>query len=167
MLAELTAGYQATKAALDITKGIQALKTEAEVNAAIIDIQRLTIEAQHSLMQAQASHTALIGRITELEQEIVRLKDWETERQRYQLRQIDSSAFAYMHKPGMENGEPAHWLCTQCFDSGHRSILQPYEAGGSQRGGAQMRHRCNRCSAVVSVFYRRRPERPYVTDEPA
>ncbi len=163
MLTEISAGLTSLKAAKDIVQGLNVAKTEAAINGVKIELQGLILEAQQGLFAAQEAQSSDARRIADLEQEIVRLKDWSSERQRYQLTQIDIASFAYMHKPGMEDGEPPHWLCTQCFDQGHRSILQPFETGGNQRGGAQTKHRCNRCNLTVSVFYRRRPERPYET----
>lgn len=167
MLAELTAGYQATKATLDIAKGIQALKTEAEINSAVIDIQRLTIEAQQNLMQAQASHTSLVGRVAQLEEEIANLKDWSAERECYQLVDVYRGAFAFMPKPGMERGQPAHWLCTNCFDQGRKSYMQfkGQDRGPGGSNGQETAYGCNGCKGSIKVGWRTKPT--YSPEAPA
>lgn len=152
MLAEITAGYQATKATIDIARGIHALKSEAEVNSAVIEIQRLTIDAQHSLMAAQERHTAMSAQIGDLEKEVARLKIWSTERDKYALRAVDTHGFAYMRKEGFEEGEPPHWLCVQCFDDGSKSVLQK-----QSENGPHATHRCNRCSSTITIGIHRYP----------
>lgn len=138
--AEIRAGYESAKAALNIAKGIGALKTETAVNGAVIDIQRHVLEAQQAL-------SASLQRIDELEKEVVRLKDWSAEKQRYQLKRFFPGSVAYVLKAGMEEGEAPHRLCPDCFHRGNKSFFQPT--------GEQIRrytvHRCYSCRAEAAM----------------
>jgi hypothetical protein len=113
---EIKAGYEGAKAALDIAKGVSSLKTETAVNAAIIDIQRHVVEAQQGLSTS-------LQKIDELEKEIVRLKDWSAEKERYELKDTGSGAVAYALKQSVAGGQPAHYLCADCFENGHKAYL--------------------------------------------
>ena len=138
MLEMIQGAYNGLKTATSVVEGIFALKTEAEKNKAIIDIQRHVLDAQRALMEADALHSADLKQIKQLEQQIAGMENWEAEKQRYELKAIDRGAFAYMHKPGMENGEPAMWLCQTCFEKRHKSPLQfkgqDVGSGGTQHG---------------------------------
>ncbi|MEN6630452.1 MAG: hypothetical protein ABFC42_12500 [Sulfuricella sp.] len=155
MIAEIQAGYAGTKAALDIAKGIFALKTEVERNQAVIDIQRNVIEAQNALSTAEREYSASLKRIEALEQEIVRLKDWSGEMERYEARNVSRGAIAYVLKPGMENGEQPHWLCAKCFTDRRKSFLQPKGGAGPVTG--EVRFGCDTCDGYLSVPNRIHP----------
>lgn len=155
MIESIQVGFQAIQGGLNIAQGIQSLKTETAVNQAVIDIQRSLLDAQKGLNEAEARHSSDLARIDELEQETMRLKDWSTERERYELIGIRGGAFAYMPKAGMENGEPAHWLCTNCFEHGQKSIMQ--NKGQQRAGSGDETYGCNRCKASFNVMGRVRP----------
>lgn len=145
--------YNSGKTAFDVAKGISALSSEVERNLAVVEIQRLVLDGNANLMAAQQSHAEALKRIDDLEKEILRLKDWSAEKQNYQLKSIDPSGFAYMPKSGMENGEPRHWLCTNCYQNSEKSILQ-------MKGtiGQFAVYHCNRCSGEMTVYARRHPD---------
>ena len=124
MIDQLSAAYASAKAALDIAQGIQSLNTETKVNQAVIDIQRHVIDAQRGLMDAEQIHTGLLKKIEALEAEIMRMKDWSAEQERYELADTGQGSFAYRIKPGMENGEPPHWICPNCYQDGKKSIMK-------------------------------------------
>lgn len=124
MIESMQGAYNAVVGGLDILKGFQALKTEAAVNQAIIDIQRSLLEAQRALNEAEARHASDLSRIRDLEQCVVRLENWESEKQRYELADTGQGSPAYRLKAGMERGEPTHWLCPQCYEQNVKSIMK-------------------------------------------
>jgi rubrerythrin len=65
-----------------------------------------------------------LERIRKLEREVADFKAWESERQRYDLKDLGDGAFAQMLKPGMRGTEPPHWVCTNCYEHGHKATLQ-------------------------------------------
>jgi hypothetical protein len=162
MIAELTMGLQSLNAMTELLKVLNAASTQTQINEVKLGLQEGLLAAQRALFAAQEAQTADAAVIRDLEEQIVRLKDWEAERQRYQLTAIDRGAFAYMQKPGMDGGEPPHWLCTNCFEQGKRSLLQ--SRGGSVRDGPhgiQTAWGCNACDGSVTVFFRRTPAEPW------
>lgn len=162
MLAEISAGLSSLKAAADIIKGLNAANTQAAITEVKIGLQKLVFEAREALAAAQAAQASALQRIHDLEQEIVQLKDWDGEKQRYQLNTIDSGAVAYTLKPGMENGEPPHWLCANCFNRRHKSFLQfkgqDWRPSGSR--GDHSTYGCDACTATFKVFYTKMPSKP-------
>jgi hypothetical protein len=171
MLAEISAGLGSLKTMKDIVQGLNAAKNEAAINGLKIELQGLILDAQQGLFAAQEAQSSGAQRIAQLEQQIAAFEDWNTEKQRYQLQTIDRGAFAYMHKPGMNDGEPPMWLCQTCFDKRHKSALQyiAQDRGSGSAGGrgSHSRWGCNLCKAEVVVVYTRRPSEPYVeTNKP-
>jgi len=162
MIAEIQAGMGGTKALFEIAKGLQALKTETAINQAVIDIQRHALEAQQGLAAARDAEAASARRIAELEQEIMRLKDWSAEKQRYHLIDAWRGAVAYMPKPGMESGEPPHWLCANCFNQGRKSFLQFKGQDIAKSGGlgSESTYGCDACRASLKVSFRTKPTYP-------
>lgn len=154
MIAEIGAGISSLKAALDIAKGLNAAAGTAAVNDAKIALQSTILEAQSNLLAAQEAQSANLKRIDELEAEIVKLGTWEGEKQRYQLEEFPTGAFAYVLKEGDAAGEPMHRLCARCFNEGHKSILQTY----SRRNGMDVAD----CPLCKSRFRFADGERPRV-----
>jgi hypothetical protein len=165
-VAAISSAVGGLKAAIDIGKGIQALNTSTEVKQKTGDLLDAVLDARFKLMEAADTQSALLGKIKQLEQQIAGFEDWNSEKERYQLKAIDTGAFAYMHKPGMEDGEPPVWLCQTCFEKRHKSPLQfraqDRGGGGAASGrGNQSRWGCNLCKAEVVVAYVRKPHIPW------
>lgn len=147
MIDAIQAGYSSAKAAIEIAKGISALKTETAINQAVIDIQRNVLETQGALSAAQEVHTANLKRIDALEQEIVRLKDWSAEKQRYELKRYHPGSVARVLKLDMAGADPIHRLCAHCYDRGEKGYLNP--TGESVRRCRM--HRCSSCKTDVAL----------------
>ena len=114
------------KAAADITKSLMQLKSISEVQTKVIDLQTTILSAQSSALAANADQAAMIEEIRTLKEEIARIKAWESQKQRYQLTPIGEGAtFVFSLKESMCQSEPAHWICTKCYEDGVRMILQP------------------------------------------
>ena len=157
MLAEISAGLSSLKAAKDIVQGLSAAKTEAAINGVKIELQGLILEAQQGLFAAQKAQTADARRIAELEQEIVRLKDWEAEKQDYVLADTGQGSLAYEYLEGVESGHPPHWICPQCYEDGKKSILK-HETLAIGRAETLVCHRCG--FDVVTQGVRREQVQP-------
>jgi len=138
---------------------LNAANTLATVNEVKIALQEKIADAREALSAAQEAQAASLKRIDELEQEIVRLKDWEADKQRYELKALDTGAFAYKPKPGMENGEPPHWACANCYKERKViSILQ--EQGHVPNDGDRKSWHCANCRASIRLVWKITPEHP-------
>jgi hypothetical protein len=145
--AEIMGAYQGLQAAFKLIEGLNATAKQAAINEIKVELTRRILDAQAALLATGEAQAATVHRIAELEQEVVRLKDWSAEKERYQLHSIDRRAFAYVKKPGMEGSEPPHWLCTNCFDNNSlKSILQFI---GQMNDSV---YRCHCCDASIHVY---------------
>jgi hypothetical protein len=152
MLAEIASGLSSLKTMKDIVQGMNAAKNEAAINGVKIELQGLILDAQQGLFAAQEAQSSDARQIAQLEQEIVKLKDWSAEKERYQLVDVWQGSVAYMPKPTMENGEPAHWLCSNCFNQGRKSFL-------AMQGhvGPNSAWKCGACGTGMVISARTKP----------
>jgi len=104
-------------------------------------------EVNARLLETQGAALSLSERISELEQQIMDLKNWEREAQRYQLAEIGSGVFAYRLKPGVQPPEPTHMLCANCYGQRKKSILQLYNQ--NELGEVYI---CHGCKSEISVY---------------
>jgi len=135
--------YGGIKAATDITQSMLTLKTDAAVTTKVVELNGVLLGLQGQLNSAHAEHTALTGRIRDLEAEVAQFKNWEQEKERYQLHQFPTGTLAYRIKPAMQGSEPPHDLCANCYQNGVKSILQACEDGWYKA------LKCHRCGSVI------------------
>ena len=105
---------------------IASASDEAKRNAQLIEFQRVIIQLQSSIAAVQNQNASLLREKDDLEKQIVQLKHWEAEKQRYALVTIWDGGVAYAQKASMSQGEAPHWLCANCFHGGKKSILNPF-----------------------------------------
>jgi rubrerythrin len=144
------------KTAFDIAKGMSDLKTMSEVQSKIIEMQHVILEAQSSAMAANAEQYAAIEELRSLKDEIQKIKGWESERQRYKLQQPTSFGAGVVYalrQSARQEDEPAHYICTTCYESGRKSILGLHIL---ERGDYSM-WTCPVCKTAVSTGTRGSP----------
>jgi hypothetical protein len=134
-----------------MAEGLLATRDINAMGSKVAELNSKIIEAQNLIFRIQADRAADIDKIKELEDEVARLNDWNTEKQRYEMRQIASGAFVYSLKPAMANGEPLHSLCATCYIRGKKSPLQ------SNGGSAVEILKCNECGAELRIRHNRGP----------
>jgi hypothetical protein len=117
MVAEVFAGIGAFKTLFDTARSLRDMNDAVVRSAAVIELQE-------QILSARAQQIELIERVRELEREVAQFKTWETEKQRYKLKDFGQHTFAYELKPETANDEPEHLICPQCYQIGRKSILQ-------------------------------------------
>jgi len=117
MVGEVFAGISAFSEMLGIAKSLRDMDDAVKRNAAVYDLWE-------KITATQAQYTAAIEQVSELKEKLRRFETWETEKQRYELQDVDRGFFAYVLKPGMEADEPPHALCATCYQRGFKSFFQ-------------------------------------------
>ncbi len=142
-ITELSALMTSLKGAKDLAESMIGLRDTAAFQGKIIEFQNLVMDAQQRVFAAQEERSALIEEVGELKKQIMRLEDWAAEKQRYVMKGVGygGSVIVYELKPGMENGEPPHSICANCYQGGEKSILQP-ETRFPGRTQVSVCHRC-------------------------
>jgi hypothetical protein len=84
--------------------------------------------------------------LRDLEKEILELKDWKGEAERYRLVEIGPGLFAFSLKPGMEHNEPRHYLCANGDNRKQKSLLQITSQGEYGRI-----YECHNCKSELQI----------------
>ena len=134
-MGSISAAVGSLRVAGEMAVGLIKLNTLAEVQAKAIELNQKLIESQHAIFAAHTTQTELVQRIGELEKQIAQMEAWEAQKQRYQMVIPYQGGTVYALKKSMSEGEPAHYICANCYQHGKRSILQcrnpTYKAGDS------------------------------------
>ncbi len=112
------------KLAGDIAKSLLEFKTFSDASGKISELNTALMVAQINAIQSQSAQFTMILEIRELKEEIASIKAWEAEKSRYQLKALWNGFLAYAVKEIMNNGEPAHYICTKCYEDKRRSFLE-------------------------------------------
>jgi hypothetical protein len=138
-------------AAKDIAQTMIGLRDTAAFQGKLIEFQSKIIDAQNRAMTANDERTALLETIRKLEEKVADFEAWETEKQKYHLKEVDVGAFAYVLKPDTQTSEPAHWICTTCYGNKKKSLLQSI-GSAAPSGGPNFRRtlwKCFTCKSEV------------------
>jgi hypothetical protein len=150
----ITAVAASLNAAKEITKAMIGLRDAALIQGKVIELNSTILDAQSSAFAANDERSALIEQVRDLEKQLVDLKAWDTEKQRYHLKQIQTGVTVYALKEGMESGEPSHYLCTHCYGRAQKSVLQREMLSP----GMTIIHVCHQCGAEFVEHGQRQPE---------
>jgi hypothetical protein len=137
------------KTATDVAKGIFDIKATAEIQGKVIEIQSALLAAQSSALSATTAQFDLQEKVRSLEAQLKSFNDWEAQRDRYLLvAPWRGPAQAYALKKSEAKGEQPHLLCTNCFLSSKRVILNP------QSKDAFILLACPSCKSVINSGFR-------------
>jgi hypothetical protein len=125
----VTALVTAASSAVDVVKSLHELKSAAEIHAKVSALQGEILAVQSAALAMQRDYAVIIDENRRLKTELELTQGWDTERVRYGLCQVATGVFAYALRKSMSNGDPAHWLCTSCFDAGRKTFLVPKPGG--------------------------------------
>jgi hypothetical protein len=148
-LTAVQAAFTGLKTAGDIAKTFLSLNKIADIQAKVIELQSVILSAQGSALAAQNTQSALLERIRELEEAVAKVKAWDAEKQKYELKEVSPNSFAYVLKTEASGTEPTHWICASCYEHGKKSILQ-----GQGNGWGVENFKCAECKGDIKI---RRP----------
>jgi hypothetical protein len=145
--AEISAGIISIRAAIDLTKAIVGLRDQKLIATKMAEMNGLLGEALSKFVEAKQAQLAHLDEISTLKTEIKKFRDWEAEKQRYELKGVGHGVTAYMLKPDVRGAESPHWLCPTCFENRKKSHLQ---FSIKMSGGGSV-YRCAGCPSVVTT----------------
>ncbi|MGL3820251.1 hypothetical protein [Sphingopyxis sp. R3-92] len=123
MFGEAAGAISGAKAAFDLAKGINALKSETERNLAVIEIQRILLEVQESALADKERIAALNREIEDFRRQISSNDEWQALASRYRLTKSTGGAYTYDLLDEFSAAETFHRICAACFEDKKRSIL--------------------------------------------
>ena len=145
-ISAITGLTAALKSAAEITKAMTEASDPGQIRTKIFELTREIISAQSCTITTQSSQFELLQSKRGLEEEITRLKAWNTEKYRYELRNVAPGAVAYVLKETMRGSEPVHWICANCFQSGKKRFLNE-----SHSDLHFDYHKCQECAGKIRI----------------
>jgi hypothetical protein len=125
MSGELLAAINGLKALVGLANTVADTKIASAITSAIINIQSDLMGAQAVALDSQREQATLAKRVAELEQEIVKFKNWEAESEDYSLKQVGNTGnFVYIYAPLVQTTKPRHLACANCYQNRKIRILQ-------------------------------------------
>ena len=132
---------------------IAASNDATQRNALLIEFQKALIQNQTLIATEQIKNSSLVARNQELEQEIMRLKDWSAEKDLYERRQVAPGVFAQIEKGFVGDMQSAHKLCCNCFTKAIPSTLQQ-NVINDPKSGRMIHLVCsNKCPPIIFRSY--------------
>jgi hypothetical protein len=147
-MATIAAAISSLNSAVNIARGMVDLRDSAKIRSKVIELQSAILSAQSNALAAQSDQSLMLQRIRDLEEEVARVKAWNTEKEKYELKETQPGFFAYAIKENARGTEPAHLICASCYQKDQKSILQKH---------TEHSVRCPDCKSIVDI---RRPNWP-------
>lgn len=146
----LTAVATSIKTACDITKSMSsASQTVAERNKAVSETLGILISVQSDVVAVRSDYYEMLKTKDILEKRIAEFEQWGKTEGQYRLTEVHRGVFVYVPKNPDEIGQPAHWLCANCWQEKKKSILQA-EYHHSEAAA----YTCQRCKAKITMQFK-------------
>jgi hypothetical protein len=154
--AEIAAAVTGLRSAYEIAKAMVNLRDEEAFRNKSIELQGVVLDTLDKAIEAREEQAKQLDRIRILEAEVASLKNWDAEKQNYELKNSGEGSVAYMLKKEHRGSEPPHWLCPNCFAQGKKSFLNP--TGGSL--GRAWIYKCSGCNSQSGCDHRPQWDQP-------
>ena len=94
-------------------------------------LSEVTATILASSLKMMEHESGLREKARKFEEDLEKLKNWELEKERYELKKIEVDGVVYALKPSFAESEAEHNLCTTCFEGRKKRILQTRFLRGS------------------------------------
>ena len=131
------------KSASDIAKAMVDVRDANAMQVKVFELTRQIMSAQQNALATQSAQFALLNEVSDLKKEIARLEKWDSEKVRYELKDIYLGQFAHVLNTDRAGSEPPHWICTACYQNSKKNILQGHSIPTWSNGpGAHLAFSC-------------------------
>jgi hypothetical protein len=148
MIEHIPAALTSLKAAKDMLLTMRDLRDFVKISEATTEIKERLIEAIDSVLASKEQLLTFDKKISELEEENKRLKDWSLEKEKYVPKPICQGVFAHIDKDFKGNPENEYKLCSGCFEKNVKSPLQV-----SHPGNMTVLVCPNGCPTIHNVYF--------------
>jgi hypothetical protein len=145
----ITTALTSVRGLTDIARGLKSLENLSEVQAVAVELNEQIINIQQQLFEANSAMSEKGEHIRELEGQIARMNAWQAQKLRYKLAAPFPACMVYALQKSMADGEPAHYLCAACYQTGQPSILLGRETHGPGRATAV--YQCPACKSEAKT----------------
>lgn len=147
-ITSITSAIAGAKTASEIIKNILPMVKNTKPEEDFIDLKNIILTLQSELSSTYANQVELLNIKDDLEKQLTKFQTWHKEKRKYKLEELQPGIFVYSPKPKAKSTEPIHWLCTNCYEDGSKSILQTTDYNSVGRS-----YVCHRCNLKIFVSY--------------
>jgi hypothetical protein len=151
---DITAALTTITSAAELARLIISGKIDDEVKAKATELNNSILSLQGTIFSLQSQNHELLKTKHDLENQLIKIADWQKEAQRYYLYELCSGVMVYALKEDQSNSEPFHYVCPNCYQNKRKSFLQK-----RQRTYAGCDYVCANpeCNAVFTNYQDREP----------
>jgi rubrerythrin len=146
VISEGVAALKSLKSLYEIARDVRNSTDPEKLRIAAAQMFDLAMAAREQTAALEEQRNEAMANLARLESEIRTFKSWEVEKLRYELKSVWHGAMVYALKTDKRNGEPAHWLCANCYTQGKKSFLNSI----GTMGGVNI-WVCPNCSAKCRI----------------
>ena len=118
------------KAASELAKALFDSKVDAAAKDQILEMRGLIASSLDAVITAKEELQAARDAERKATDKLVSYENWLNEKARYKLTTPAGGLTVYALQASQSNGEPPHYLCTNCYESAKKSILHGARANG-------------------------------------
>ena len=138
----------------ELTKLIIKGKIDDEVRAKAAELNNSILSLQGVIFSLQSQNHELLDAKRKVEEENIKLSNWNNTAERYYLNELCSGVFVYTLKEEHQNTEPLHHICPNCYVNGKQSILTQSEIN---HGGIDYVCKSPNCKATYTNHSNKKP----------
>jgi hypothetical protein len=143
-------GLNAIKTAADLVKMITGSRPSTKISEDSVKLNDQILSIRKALLAANDEQAALVQKISSLEKQITDMETWEREKKRYDMKEVSPGAFAYILKEDAKGTDPIHRICTKCYNTGKKGILN--RVGPNAASSALRMPAMDKCSECGGIF---------------
>ncbi|HEY4300653.1 MAG TPA: hypothetical protein VGM73_07260, partial [Candidatus Didemnitutus sp.] len=138
MITEISVALNSARAALEVAKNLKDATVDVAVNSKLIELQQHILDLQTKMFAVNDKVEELARIKDEMAAQLKKSQSWDEEKERYEPRQLAPGLLVYALKADRRVGEPDHYLCPHCFQSGKKRFLQ-------KQNVSHRNYRCQEC----------------------
>jgi hypothetical protein len=131
MINEISIALTSLKAASDIIKGFNSLQLDVAVKEKSSELFNIIISLQSNILSMQSEYSDVLRIKGEIENELLQLKEWNSSKDKYMLKEIAPHVLTYVYKNQEYSASDKHWLCANCFDNFHKESIYQIKKSGN------------------------------------
>lgn len=160
-VAMLVSALSGLKTAGEMIAGLSSAKNQAETAMKVLELTTIIHSSREDILTAREALASILEENRKLKDDTVRLEQFHSDMERYQLAEAYPGSVMYSLKRSMSNGEPAHYVCANCYQTRKKSLLNCIPKSDGWYAFA-----CPNCKSTIPNGYRSASAAEYAPDTP-
>lgn len=130
--------------AKDFAALIIGKKIDSAVTDKAVELQGSIISLQMGILEMQAQLQSVTQEKRSLEEELAKIKNWESEAEKHEIHTVAKGVHVVKHKISNASDEHKLWYCQSCW---HKQVKSALQYSGQDYGGTH--YYCPCCNAKI------------------